>query len=127
MIERDAETQGRESSFYAPRQRRVTPTLDGAFAPLFRPDADGVLNRQDENLAVANLAGLRGLDDRLDCFRDVVIADHDFKFHLWQEIHRILAAAIDFSMPLLPSEPFHFADGHPLDSDFGERLLHVLH
>ena len=38
----------------------------GFFAALLGADADGVLNGDDENLAIANLAGFCGFDNRLD-------------------------------------------------------------
>ncbi len=43
--------------------RRWNGLLDRAVAVLFGPDADRFLNRQDEDLAVADLSRLGGCDD----------------------------------------------------------------
>ncbi len=70
-------------------------------------------------LAAATMASHR--------FAHPVIGENEFKFHLGQEIHGVFATTVDFRMALLATEAFHFRDGHALDSDFGERLLHILH
>src|SRR5688572_17122868 len=49
--------------------RRVLRVLDGGLAALFGPDADGVFNREDEDLAVTNLASLGCADDGVDGLR----------------------------------------------------------
>src|SRR5579871_1194628 len=71
-------------------------------------DADRVLDRAHENFSVADLAVLRGFDDRRDGRRHLRIRDDDIEFDLGQEIHGVFAAAIDFRVPLLPPEPLHF-------------------
>src|SRR5436190_19747109 len=56
------------------RSGPVRPS-NGGFARFAGPDADDLLDGRHEDLAVADLAGPRGLDDRLDRALDHRIAD----------------------------------------------------
>src|ERR1039457_3113953 len=98
---------------------RVLVDLAGA-------DADGVLDRGDEDLAVADLAGLGSLDDGIDAAVGVAILDDNLDFHLGQEIDDVLGAAIQLGMTLLPAKALYFRDGEAGDTDLGERLAHLL-
>src|SRR4029079_1096976 len=52
-------------------------------------DAHRSFDGCDENLAVANLAGLGGVRDRFHDLVDVVVVDGDVESHLGQKIHRV--------------------------------------
>ena len=56
-----------------------------------RADADGVLDLGDEDLAVADAAGVGVLDDRLQGALEHILVQHDLDFHLGQEIDDISA------------------------------------
>ena len=90
------------------------------------PDPDDVLELRDEDLPVADLAGLCLLDDRGEHLFRNVVRYHDFDLHLRQEGDIILRATVELDMALLPAEPLDFADGYPLDADLVERFLNFV-
>src|SRR5690606_9946006 len=59
---------------------------DRLVAGLAGTDPVHLLQRGHENLAVADLAGLRGLDDRLDHALDELVGNRDLDLHLRQEV-----------------------------------------
>src|SRR3546814_7182459 len=77
----------------------------------------------DENLAVADAAGLCGGGDRLHNAFGHRILDDDFELHLGQEVDDIFGAAIEFGVTLLPPETLGLGDGDPADTDFVQRFL----
>ena len=56
------------------------------------PDSHGLVDRRDEELAVADLARAGGFDDRRGHRADEGVCQDDLDFDLWQEIDRVLAA-----------------------------------
>lgn len=99
---------------------------DGVVAGLAGADADRLLDRQDEDLAVADLFGARGRNNGIDGGLDQIIGQYHFDFHLGQEIHHIFRAAVQFGMALLPSEPLDLGDRKALDADFLKGLFHIV-
>src|SRR5476651_2841497 len=93
-----------------PCSQRVGARLAGA-------DADGLLDGADEDLAVADLAGMRGLLDRLDSSLYLGVIDHDLDLHLGQEADEILGTTIDLGLALLATETLHFADREAGNAD----------
>src|SRR6185312_2586087 len=85
-----------------------------------------LLHRDNEDLAVADLAGLGRAHDRLDRLAGHVVRHGDLDLHLGQEVDGVLAAAVDLGVALLPAEALHLGDGHALDARLGERFLHLL-
>ena len=79
-----------------------------------------------ENLAVANLSGLRSGADRLDDLVHLIGGAGDFELDLRQEAHRVFGAAIDFSVALLPAVAFYLGDGQPLHPDLGKRVADLV-
>src|SRR6185436_16350619 len=59
---------------------------DGSLAGFAGANADHLLNRRHENLAVADLARPCGLDDRLDRAFGKRIGNHHLHLHLGQEV-----------------------------------------
>src|SRR5882724_10268290 len=97
-----------------------------SLAVLAGADAGDRLERKDENLAVADLAGLGGGDDRVDRLPDRLVGNGDLDFDLGQEVDRVLAAAVDLGVALLTAEAFDFSHGHSLDARLGERGFNFL-
>src|SRR5947199_2184282 len=98
---------------------RLGPALAGA-------DADAVLQRQDEDLAVADAAlrpGAAGLHDGVDGRLDEVLVDGDLQLHLAQQVDGQLVAAVDLGVALLPAEALHVHDGHAEHFDLGQRFF----
>src|SRR5690606_4959102 len=107
-----------EISLFAARpegewSERVAPAFAGT-------DANGLLHRRDEDLAIADLAGVRGLDDGVDDRLAALGRHHDVHADLGQEIHHVLGAAVKFGMPLLAAETLDLGDGQPVDVQFGQ-------
>src|SRR3712207_2825172 len=98
-------------SFGAPR------SLDGFFADLFRADANRVFDWEDENFAVADLAGFRSAHDKVNGFFDHLVGQHDCDFHFRKKIKRVLATTIDLRVALLAAEALGIGNGHPLDTE----------
>src|SRR5438270_13278950 len=94
-----------------PRQARpgqAKPTAsDRLGTALAGPDPDAVVHRQDEDLAVADLAvgpAAARLDDRVDRRVDEVLVDRDLELDLAEQVHSALVAAVDLGVSLLPRE-----------------------
>src|SRR4029078_1451826 len=62
---------------------------DRVFARLSGADADDLVDRADEDLAVADEAGLGGLDDGVDDLPDVVLRHDDLELDLGDEVHHV--------------------------------------
>src|SRR5215207_5464230 len=84
----------RRASNFRDVSERVAVGLAGA-------DSQGVVDRRDEDLAVADLPGTRVRGNDLDRLLDDVGGDRDFDPELGQEVHDIFRAAIDFGVALL--------------------------
>src|ERR1700738_2561802 len=89
-------------------------------------DPNGFLDVGNKDLAVADTPGLGRTPDRVDRPLDQVIPDHDLDFDLGQKVHDVFSAAIEFGVPLLPSETFGFGDGDALQSDLLKCLFHLV-
>src|SRR6266480_1110596 len=93
------------------------------FADLFRTNAHCVFHRKNEYFSIANLARLGCGDYHIDRPLHHVVCHHHFHFYFWQEIHRVLAPPVDFSVSFLPAKPFDFGDSHPFDAKLCQRLF----
>src|SRR5512141_922547 len=80
-------------------------------------DTHGVFERRDENLTVADLAGLGGGGDRLRDLVDLFAGDGDLDAHFGQEVHGVFGAAIDLHVALLPPVAFDLGHGHAVNPD----------
>src|SRR5262252_3538280 len=65
------------------------------------PDAHRLIDRGDEDLAVADLPGLGGGDDRLHDLLDAIGRHRHLDADLRQEVHGVFGAAVDFGVALL--------------------------
>ena len=100
-------------------QTAASPRFAGA-------DAHHLLDRGDEDLAVADLAGARRLDDRLDRALDQRVGDDDLDLDLGQEIDDVFGAAVELGVALLAAESLDLGDRQAGDADFGQRLAHLV-
>ncbi len=94
----------------------IPPFLQRGFAGLAGADAHGLTDIKDEDLTIADCAGIgRGLD-RFDYARcEIVIADDldlDFRNH----VRGIFGAPVDFGLPLLAAEALHLGHRHAGDA-----------
>src|SRR5215471_16971169 len=65
-----------------------------SFARFAGANAHNLLDRGDENLAIADLACARGLHDRLNSAIDERVGDDDLDRHLGKKIDHVLGAAV---------------------------------
>src|SRR6185369_10228373 len=99
---------------------------DRRVVPLARTDAQRAFDRDNEDLAVADAPGLRGLGDRLDHALGQGVAHDDLELHLGQEVDDIFGTAIKLGVALLPAEALGLGDGDAGYADFVKRLLHLV-
>src|SRR5262249_48616204 len=103
-----------------------TCDLDRVAAALAGADANHLVDREDEDLAVADARRLRCLLDRLDHVRDLLVANDDLELHLRQEVDDVLRAPVELRVALLTAESLHLTHGDALNADRGEALLHLV-
>src|SRR5690606_10108415 len=77
-------------------------------------------------LAVADLAGARGVHDRLEHALERFVGDGQFKLDLGQEIHHVLGAPIEFSVAFLAPESLDFRHSNALHPEVRQRLADVV-
>src|ERR1051325_6901639 len=85
-------------------------------------DADDLLELEHEDLAVADLAGVRRFFDGLDRLLEHLRLDRCLDLHLGEEVDDILGAAIELGVALLPAKALYFRDGDALHADRGQRF-----
>src|SRR5262245_22442061 len=93
--------------------------LDGVLAALTRADAHRFVDLHDEDLSVADAAGLGAALDGVDDAGDHAVGDDDLDLHLGDEIDDVRRAAVDLFLAAGAAEAFHFGDGHALDAHLG--------
>src|SRR6185295_869482 len=89
-------------------------------------DADDAIDVRDEDLAVANLAGLGGLENGFDYLIDEVAANGNFDLGLGDEVHDVLSAAIELGMAALTAEALHLRHRHARNAYLGQRRTDVV-
>src|SRR5258707_4059288 len=76
----------------------------------------------DEDLAVADLAGLGSGGDGVDGLVDLIRGDRDLDLDLGQETHGIFGAAIDFRVALPAAIPFDFRHRETMNANGGQGI-----
>src|SRR5512145_2377004 len=89
-------------------------------------DADRLLERKHEDLAVADLAGVGRFLDRLDHLLQQVVLDRHLDLDLGQEVDDVLRAPVQLGVAFLPAEALDLGDGDALHADGGQRLPHLV-
>ena len=75
--------------------------LKGSRVGFTGPDADRVVDAEDENLTVANLAGFCGGRNCFDDFVHLISRTGNFELYFRQEAHCVFGPAVDFGVTLL--------------------------
>src|SRR5215813_8945176 len=89
-------------------------------------DADGLIEADDEDLAVADLPRLGGGGDRLDDLVGLVAGNRDLDLEFRQEAHGVFGAAVDFRVALLASVAFDLGDGHPVHANRSQSVADLV-
>src|SRR3569833_1500304 len=85
-------------------------------------DADGMVEADDEDLAGADLSGLGSGGDGIDRLVYLSCGNRDFDLDLGQESHRILCAAVDLGVALLPPVSLDFRHRETMNADGGQGI-----
>src|SRR5215472_230222 len=96
---------------------------EGRFAAVIVADPDGFGHVEDEDLAVADLAGPRGAGESLDHLVETAGWNHQFQLHFGQEVDVVFLSAVHLFVALLASVSAHVGDGHAVDADGFESFL----
>ena len=92
---------------FAQHDRRREPPHSERFRSSFAgSDTDRFFHLGHKDFTVSDFSGLGLFQNRLDCTLRAIVADHDLEFDFWKKIHRVLGAAINLAVPLLPANPF---------------------
>jgi hypothetical protein len=81
--------------------------LQRSVSALLVADANGLIDPGQEDFAVSDFAGGRGLDDGFNRRVNQVIGDHQLDLDLGQQIDVVFAAAIDLGVAFLASMTAH--------------------
>src|SRR5205823_11900043 len=100
--------------------------LNGSRSSLAGANADHILDRGDEDLAVPDPAGAATLDDGLDGFRDPLVRDQHGDLHLGEEIDDVLRPAVELRVTPLAAEALHLAHRQALHPHAGQPFLHLV-
>src|SRR5262249_28185066 len=84
------------------------------------------VDRSNEDLAVADLAGACRLGDHGDHLLNTIVRHDDLDFHLGDEIDDVRRTAIDFLFTAGSPEAFDFGDRHTVDSNLGQAFLDLV-
>ena len=96
--------------------------LDGGGAALAGADADGVFDGEDEDFAVADLAGAGVLEDRVDHGVQRGGVDHDLDADFGQVVDLHLLSAVLLDHAALRAAAANFGDRHADDADLFESV-----
>src|SRR3954465_3662273 len=105
----------------APVRDRCGMRLQRCSVGLAGADAHGVVERDNEDLAVTDLAGLGRPGDRLNDPVDQGGIDSHLDLHFGQEVHCVLSAAVDLGVPLLAPIPLDLRDRQTVYADRSQR------
>eukprot|EP00873_Tetraselmis_striata_P030531 jgi/Tetstr1/450795/TSEL_037831.t1 len=100
--------------------------LEGFVSAFARADSNGLFDRRNENLAVANTTGLRRVADRLDRLVGKLVWDNDLDFDLGQEINDVFGASVEFGMALLTPETLGLRHRDALQPNFLKGLFDLI-
>src|SRR5882757_903151 len=108
------------------RESIFMSSLQCVFAGFAGTDADGLIQRQHEHLAVADLARVCRLGDDFDRGVELVVGDCHFNLHLRQEIDYVFRTAVQLGVALLATETLDLRDGDAGDADHRKSLTHLV-
>src|SRR3989454_2560854 len=97
--------------------------LQSVLPTLLVANADGVVDRGQENLPITDFTGFGSLQDGVHGSIHQMVGQDHFEFDLGQQVYRILAPAIDLCVPLLPAVAAHIADRHTFHANLKQSFL----
>jgi FkbM family methyltransferase len=108
--------------------RRPAPCAisDGGFVLLAGANSNNLLDRGDEDLAVADFPGAGRFGYRLDTRLRLLFGNNDLDLYFGKKIHHVFGAAIELRVALLPAKAFDFGRGHSGNADLGQRFPDIV-
>src|ERR1700740_2529776 len=97
--------------------------LQSSLASLFVTDADSLVDVGDENLAIADLAGLGAIHNGVDGPLGQIVGHHHLNLHLGHQVHGVLASAVYLGVSLLAAVAAHIGDRHSINPDLLQPFL----
>jgi len=104
----------------------IRPLSESGFVNFAGTDAHRLLDRDNEDLAVADFPGLGRGGDSIDGFVDHLRRHNDFDLEFRNEVHGVFRAPIDFRMSFLPAVTFNLGHGHALQAKLGQGFAHLI-
>src|SRR6185437_5132518 len=101
---------------------RVSAKSEGRGIRFACANADRMVEVDDEDLAVADLAGLGRHRDGLDGLVDLLGGDSDLDLDLGQEAHRVFGSTVDFRVAFLPPISLDFRDRETMNANGGQGI-----
>src|SRR5262249_50859806 len=89
-------------------------------------DAYETAHRRDPDFAVADLARVRRAADGADDGVEAEVVAHDLHLELGDEVDLVLRPPVNLAVTPLPPEGLDVRDGHAVDAEALERLLHIV-
>ncbi len=103
--------------------RNRNEALNRRLALLARADADHLGEIADEDFAVADVARVGDLANRVDDSLHVFAGDNDFELDLGNEVDNVFRSAVHLRVALLPAESGDFRHRHALDARAVQGVL----
>src|SRR2546421_7388373 len=100
--------------------RPLSANLKSTVIRLAGANTNHAIDVGDEDLAVADLARLGGLQNGIDDLVGQLTAHGDLDAGLGNEVDHVLGTAIQLRMASLAPEALHFGDRHAGDADVGQ-------
>jgi len=102
--------------------KKVSEKSEGCGIGLSRADANRMVEVDDEDLAVADLAGFGCSGDGFDGLVDLIRGDSDLDLDLGQKAHRVFSTAIDFRMTFLSAISLDFRYRQTMNANGGQGV-----
>src|SRR4029079_16012420 len=87
---------------------------------------DGFFDIRDEDFSVTDAPSLGGSADRLDCFFQPLLTQHNLDFHLGEKIYDVFGAAIELGVSFLAAEALGLGHRDALQADLLQGLFHLV-
>jgi len=104
----------------------VAQRLDSRLSYFSGSDADNLVNRCDDNLAVAYLSSSSALDDGIHNLINLVIPGQDCKKQLGMKVHPVFTPPVNFGAAHLSTETKNIHYRQPLYTDAREALPYIV-
>jgi len=89
-------------------------------------NANNALDGYNENLSIANFAGMGGGFDGLHNQVDLICYDHYLNIYLGDKVNHVFSTTINLGMSFLASVTLYLGDGHPLNANFCQRFFNAV-